>query len=78
MMHNGPDQVFLLQMPDSDAGKRAVNFKTFDEDALADEFEGRDFFKDAVVGGLVECDGVHGLVLDLALRPLLFLCCFSA
>lgn len=78
MMHNRLDQVFLLQVPDSDTRQRTVNFKTFDEDALANEFECRDFFEDTVVSGLVECDGVDGLVFDLALRPLLFLCCLSA
>lgn len=72
------DQVILLQMPDSDTRQRAIDFETFNEDALADELEGGYFFEDTVVGRLVKGDGVLCLVLDLALGPLLLLGCLSA
>jgi len=72
------DLTVLLQVPDSNAGERAVNFETLDEDALADEAESGDFTDDTVVGGLVERDGVLSLVLDLSLRPLLLLCRLSS
>lgn len=78
MVHNRLDQAILLQMPDSDTGQRAIDFQTLDEDALADEFEGGDFLHDTVKGGLVEADGVLGLILDLALGPLLLLGCLTA
>jgi hypothetical protein len=68
----------LLEVADSNTGERAVYFETLDEDALGDEAEGRDFLHDAVEGGLVEGDGVLGLVLDLSLGPLLFLCGLAA
>lgn len=78
MMHNGLDLSLLLQMLNSNTGQRAVDFETLDEDALADELEGWDFLQDTVVGGFVKGDSVLGLILDLSLRPLLFLCCFAA
>lgn len=73
-MHNPLDVSLLLHMSDSNARQAAVNFETFDEDALADEFEGGDFLHDTVVGDFVESNGVLGLILDLSLRPLLLLC----
>lgn len=73
-MHNGLDKLLLLEVADGNAGERAVDLETLDEDALADELEGGDFLQDTVVGVLVEDDGVLGLVLDLSLGPLLLLC----
>jgi hypothetical protein len=67
------DELLPLEMPDSNASQAAVDFEALDENALADEFEGGDFLQDTVVGGLVEDDGVLGLVLDLSLGPLLLL-----
>ena len=78
VVHNSLDQLLLLKVADSNAGQAAVNFETLNEDALADELEGGDFLQDTVVGGLVEGDSVLGLVLDLALGPLLLLGGFSA
>ncbi len=77
MMHNGLDLALLPQVSDSNTSQRAINFKTLDEDALADELEGWHFLQDTVVGGFVEGDSVLGLIFDLSLRPLLFLGCFS-
>lgn len=65
-------------MPDSDTSQRSVDLETLDEDALGDELEGGDLLEDTVVEGLVEGDGVLGLVLDLALGPLLLLGGFSS
>lgn len=64
-------------MTNSETGQATIYFETFSENALADEFEGGDFFEDTIVGGLVKRDRVYGLVLDLSLRPLLLLCRFS-
>ena len=77
MVHDPLDLLLLLQVTNGNAGQRAVNFETLDEDALADEFEGGNFLQDTVVDGLVEGDGVDGLILDLSLRPLLLLCGFA-
>ena len=77
-MHNPFDQSFFFKVTDSDTGQATTNFETFNKNTLADEFEGRDFFEDTVIGDFVKGDSVLGLVLDLSLRPLLFLCSFSA
>jgi len=77
-MHDPLDLSFLLKVFDSDTGQATTDFETFNEDTLADEFESGDFFEDTIVGGFVKGDRVLGLVLDLSLRPLLFLCRFSA
>ena len=74
MVHDPLDLPLPLQVPDGHPREAPVDLQTLDEDALADEAEGRDFLQDAVVQGLVERNGMLGLVLDLALRPLLLLC----
>ena len=73
MVHNPLDLPLLLQVPDGYPCKTPVDLQTLDEDALADEAEGRDLLEDTVVGRLVEDNGVLRLVLDLALGPLLLL-----
>lgn len=73
VVHDCLDLPLLLQMPDCDAGKRATDLQPLDEDRLADETESGDLLHNTVVGGLVNHDGVLGLVLDLSLRPLLLL-----
>jgi hypothetical protein len=65
-------------MPNSNTSETTVNFESLDEDGLGDESEGGNFLQDTVVGGLVERDGVLGLILDLSLGPLLFLGGFSS
>ena len=77
MVHNPFDLLLLLQVANGNTSQRAIDFETLDEDALADEFEGGNFLQDTVVDGLVEGDGVDGLILDLSLRPLLLLCGFA-
>ena len=73
MVDNALDEALLLEVADGDTGQRAVDFETLDEDGLGDEAEGGDLLDDTVKGGLVEDDGVLGLVLDFALGPLLLL-----
>jgi hypothetical protein len=78
VVHNGFYLAVLLEMTDGYAGETAVYLEALDEDALGDEPEGGDFLHYAVKGGLVEGDCVLGLVLDLSLGPLLFLCGLAA
>ncbi len=78
VVHNSLDLTLLLQVPDSYPRQAPIDFETLDEDALADEAESWDFLQDTVIGRLVEDDSVLGLVLDLALGPLLLLCSLAA
>ena len=78
VVHDALDGALLLEVTDGDAGKRAVHTQTLDEDRLRDEAEGGDLLDDAVKERLVGRDGVLGLVLDLALGPLLLLCGLAA
>ena len=73
VVHDPLNLPLLLQVPDGYPRKTPVDLQTLDEDALADEAEGRDLLEDTVVGRLVEDNGVLRLVLDLALGPLLLL-----
>jgi len=70
---DGLDLTILLQVTDGNTGQASVDFETLDENALADELEGGYLLDDALKQGLVEDDGVLGLILDLSLRPLLLL-----
>ena len=76
-MYDLPDSPFFLKVTDGETGQGTINFETFNENTLTDEFESGNFFKDTVVGGLVKRDSVYSLVLNLSLRPLLFLGRFS-
>ena len=67
------DLTLLLQMSDRYPSKRAVNLQPLNEDALADKPERRNFLDDTVVCRFVKRNSVLGLILDLSLRPLLFL-----
>jgi len=78
MMDDPLDLSLFLQMSNRNSCQTAVDFQPLDEDALADEFEGGDFLQDTVIGGLVEGDGVLGLVFYFSLGPLLLLCGFAA
>jgi len=77
VVHDPLDCPLLLQMPDGDTSQTSIDFQPLDEDALADESEGGNFLHYTVVGGLVKNDGMLGLILDLSLRPLFFLCGFA-
>jgi len=77
-MYNRLDQILVFQMFDSKTSQGAAYPETLNEDALADEFEGGNLLHDTVIGGFIEVDSMLGLVLDLALGPLLLLCCLAA
>jgi hypothetical protein len=68
----------LLEVTDGDAGEGAADLESLDEDGLRHELECRDLLHDTVERRLVEDNGVLGLVLDLALGPLLLLCGLAA
>jgi hypothetical protein len=72
------DLTLILQMPDSNPRKTAIDFKPLNEDTLADELEAWDFLQNTVVGRFIERNSVHRLILDLSLRPLLLLGSFTA
>lgn len=77
-MHDPLDGAFLLQMPDGHPGKAAVDLQPLNQDRLRNKLEGRNFFQNTVVDGLVEDNGMDCLVLDLSLGPLLLFCGFTA
>lgn len=67
------DHALLLELLDGLASERAVDLHSVDQDGNGDEAVGLDILVQLLSGGLVEQDGVLGLVLDLALGPLLLL-----
>jgi hypothetical protein len=71
--NDGLDDAPLLEVSDALAGQRAVDLKTVDESGDGHKAVGLDILVELVRGVLVEDDSVLGLVLDLALRPLLLL-----
>ena len=73
MMHDLLNLSLLRQMANRNTRKGSINLEPLDEDRLRDEAEGGDLLHDTVVQRLVKGDGVLGLVLDLALGPLLLL-----
>lgn len=73
MGDNGLDHALLLEIGQALAGKRAVDLHAVDEGSDGDEAVGLDILEELLRGLLVEEDGVLGLVLDLALGPLLLL-----
>ena len=77
MVHDPLDLTVLLEVTNSNARERSVDFQTLNENRLRNEAEGGHFLDDTVVRGLVKSHRVLGLVLDLALRPLLLFCGFS-
>jgi len=77
VMDNPLNRALFLQMGDRRTGQAPVDLEPLDEDALADETEGGHFLHDAVECGLVEDDGVLGLVFNFTLGPLLLLGSFS-
>mgnify|MGYP006868030678 CR=1 FL=1 len=58
------DLAVSLKVVESLAGKAAVDLKTIDKGGDSDQTVGLDILLELVVGGLVENDGVLGLVLD--------------
>ena len=78
MVHDAFDQAFLLQVSDGDTCQAPIDLQSFNENALTDEAPCWHFLHYTVVGWFIADDRVLGLVLDLALRPLLLLSSFSA
>jgi hypothetical protein len=58
------DDALLLQVGQTSAGNGAVDLHSVDQDRDGDQAVGLDIFVKLVRGGLVEEDGVLGLVLD--------------
>lgn len=71
------DLAVSLKIVESLAGKAAVDLKTIDKGGDSDQTVGLDILLKLVVGGLVENDGVLGLVLDCRAKDMLVKCCFS-
>jgi RNA-binding protein YhbY len=70
---NGLDKALLLEVGKALASERAVDLHSVDQSSDGDQTVRLDILVELLGGGLVEKDGVLGLVLDLALRPLLLL-----
>ena len=64
MTDNLPDGTLLLEVGKGLAGERAVNLQAIDEGSDGDEAVRLDVLVELVRGGLVEDDGVLGLVLN--------------
>lgn len=64
---NGLDDALLLKVGQALAGERSVDLHAVDEDSDGNQAVGRNVLVELLGGGLVEEDGVLGLVLDLAL-----------
>jgi hypothetical protein len=58
------DEALLLEIFHGEARERAVDLQSIDQDGDGDETVGLDILLQLVGGGLVEDDGVVGLVLD--------------
>lgn len=73
MGDDGLDHALLLEISEALASEGTVDLHAVDEGSDGDETVGLDILVELLRGGLVEDDSVLGLVLDLALRPLLLL-----
>lgn len=78
VVHDPFDQAFFLQVLDGDTCQAPIDFQSFNENTLTDESPCRHFLHHTVISCFITDDRVLGLVLDLALRPLLLLSSFSA
>lgn len=68
MLDNLLDLTLLLQVIEGLAGKTSVDLETIDKRSDGDEAVGLHIFVQAFGGGLVEDNGVVGLVLDCRKR----------
>lgn len=68
---DGSNETRLGQLADSNAGEGSIDAETVDQNGGRNQLVGGDFLHKLVIGGLVEDDGVVGLVLDLSLGPFL-------
>lgn len=69
VLNDGLDDALLLEVGQALAGQGAVDLETVDQDGNGHQAVGLDILVELVGGGLVEDDGVLGLVLDLSLGP---------
>jgi hypothetical protein len=67
------DDALLLEVGKALSGQRTVDLHSVDEGGDSDQTVRLNILVELLGGGLVEDDGVLGLVLDLALGPLLLL-----
>lgn len=67
MVHNFLDLTVLREGTNDNTREGPIDLQSLDQDRLGDESEGRDFFHDTVVRGLIEDDGVLRLIFDFAL-----------
>lgn len=67
---DGLDHALLLEVGEALSGQRTVDLHSVDEGGDGDQAVGLDILVELLGSGLVEDDGVLGLVLDLALGPL--------
>lgn len=72
MADNLLDLTLLLEILKGLAGKAAVDLQTVDKGGDGDQTVGLDILVETVGGGLLEDDGVLGLVLDCFPIPLVF------
>lgn len=70
VLDNGLNDALLLKVGKASAGQGAVDLETIDEDGDGHQAVGLNILVELVGGGLVEDDGVLGLVLDLSLGPI--------
>jgi len=70
---DGDNDTLGSQLADSEAGKGAADAETIDQDGGRNQLVGGDLLHELVVGGLVEDDGVVGLILNLSLGPFLLI-----
>lgn len=64
MANNLLDVTLLLEVSEGLAGKRAVDLETVDQGGDGDQTVGLNILVELLSSGLVEDDGVLGLVLD--------------
>lgn len=73
VVDNSLDKTLLLKESDGTSGEGTVDLHSVDEDRLRNKLVGGDLLDNSVIDSLVNDDGVVGLVLHLALAPLLLL-----
>ena len=72
MNGDGDNETLGSQLADSEAGQGTADTETVDQDRGRNQLVGGDLLNELVVGGLVEDDGVVGLILNLTLGPFLY------
>lgn len=73
VLHNALDRSLLLEIIERLPGQRSVDLEAIDECGDGDEAVRLDFLLELVVGGLVEDNGVVGLVLDCSMSAVALL-----